>query len=127
MDLKEYFEKVKGIGVIATADSQGKVNAAIFSRPHVMEDGTVAFIMPERLTYHNLQSNPHAAYLFKEDGEGWKGVRLHLKKVKEEKDTELLRSLKRRRYEGDEEGRHLVFFQVEKVLPLIGPGDEKKD
>jgi hypothetical protein len=127
MDLKEYFEKVKGIGVIATADSQGNVNAAIFSRPHVMEDGTVAFIMPERLTYHNLQSNPHAAYLFKEDGEGWKGVRLHLKKVKEEKDTELLRSLKRRRYEGDEEGRHLVFFQVEKVLPLIGPGDEKKD
>jgi hypothetical protein len=127
MDLKEYFEKVKGIGVIATADSQGKVNAAIFSRPHVMEDGTVAFIMPERLTYQNLQSNPHAAYLFKEDGEGWKGVRLHLKKVKEEKDTELLRSLKRRRYEGDEEGRHLVFFQVEKVLPLIGPGDEKKD
>jgi hypothetical protein len=127
MNLKEYFEKVKGIGVIATADSQGKVNAAIFSRPHVMEDGTVAFIMPERLTYHNLQSNPHAAYLFKEDGEGWKGVRLHLKKVKEEKDTELLRSLKRRRYEGDEEGRHLVFFQVEKVLPLIGPGDEKKD
>jgi hypothetical protein len=127
MDLKEYFEKVKGIGVIATADSQGKVNTAIFSRPHVMEDGTVAFIMPERLTYHNLQSNPHAAYLFKEDGEGWKGVRLHLKKVKEEKDTELLRSLKRRRYEGDEEGRHLVFFQVEKVLPLIGPGDEKKD
>ncbi len=127
MDLKEYFEKVKGIGVIATADSQGKVNAAIFSRPHVMEDGTIAFIMPERLTYHNLQSNPHAAYLFKEDGEGWKGVRLHLKKVKEEKDTELLRSLKRRRYEGDEEGRHLVFFQVEKVLPLIGPGDEKKD
>jgi hypothetical protein len=70
---------------------------------------------------------PHAAYLFKEDGEGWKGVRLHLRKVKEEKDTELLRSLKRRRYEGDEEGRHLVFFQVEKVLPLIGPGDEKKD
>jgi len=54
-------------------------------------------------------------------------VRLHLRKVKEEKDTELLRSLKRRRYEGDEEGRHLVFFQVEKVLPLIGPGDEKKD
>jgi hypothetical protein len=127
MDLKEYFEKVKGIGVIATADSQGKVNAAIFSRPHVMEDGTIAFIMPERLTYHNLQSNPHAAYLFKEDGEGWKGVRLHLRKVKEEKDTELLRSLKRRRYEGDEEGRHLVFFQVEKVFPLIGPGDEKKD
>jgi len=126
MDLKDYFEKVKGIGVIATADSQGKVNAAIFSRPHVMEDGTVGFIMPERLTYHNLQSNPHAAYLFKEDGEGWKGVRLHLKKVREEKDTELLRSLKRRRYEGDEEGRHLVFFEVEKVLPLIGSGDENK-
>lgn len=120
MELKKYFEEVAGRGVLATADSQGKVNVAVFARPHVMEDGTVAFIMPERLTYHNLEVNPYAAYLFIEDGQGWKGLRLHLRKVKEEKDTELLRSLKRRRYEGDEEGRHLVFFQVEKVLPLIG-------
>ncbi len=124
MDLKDYFEKTTGIGVLATADAQGNVDAAIFSRPHVMDDGTVAFIMPERLTHHNLESNPNAAYLFIENGPGWKGVRLFLKKLKDEKDTELLKSLKRRRYEGDEEGRHLVFFEVKKVLPLIGSAEK---
>ncbi|MEJ5376360.1 MAG: pyridoxamine 5'-phosphate oxidase family protein [bacterium] len=124
MDLKDYFEKTTGIGVLATADAQGNVDAAIFSRPHVMDDGTVAFIMPERLTHHNLESNPNAAYLFVENGPGWKGVRLFLKKLRDEKDSELLKSLKRRRYEGDEEGRHLVFFEVKKVLPLIGSAEK---
>lgn len=124
MDLKKYFENVQGRGVLATADAEGRVDVAVFARPHVMEDGTVGFIMPERLSHRNLESNPHAAYLFMEDGGGWKGVRLFLTKLREEKDTELLRSLKRRRYEGDEEGRHLVFFKVEKVLPLIGPEKE---
>ncbi len=124
MDLKSYFEKASGRGVLATADADGKVNLAVFSRPHVMEDQTVAFIMPERLTHHNLQSNPYAAYMFMEDGQGWKGVRLHLKKLREEKDSDLLRTLKRRRYEGDEEGRHLVFFEVERILPLVGSGEK---
>ncbi len=124
MELREYFEKASGKGVLATADSNGKVDLAVFSRPHVMEDGTLAFIMPERLTHHNLESNPHAAYMFMEDGPGWKGIRLFLRKLRDEKDTELLRTLKRRRYEGDEEGRHLVFFKVDKVLPLIGSGEK---
>ncbi len=125
MDLKEYFERASGRGVLATADSDGRVDVAVFSRPHVMEDGTLAFIMPERLTHHNLESNPHAAYMFMEDGQGWKGIRLFLTKLRDEKDTELLRTLKRRRYEGDEEGRHLVFFKVDKVLPLIGSGQKE--
>lgn len=120
MDLKAYFEKVSGKGVLGTADATGKVDVAVFARPHVMEDGTVGFIMPDRLTHRNLQSNPCAAYLFMEDGEGWKGVRLFLTKIGEEKDTELLRSLKRRHYPGDEEGKFLVLFRVEKILPLIG-------
>lgn len=124
MDLKSYFEKASGRGVLATADADGKVNLAVFSRPHVMENQTVAFIMPERLTHHNLESNPYAAYMFMEDGQGWKGVRLHLKKLREEKDSDLLRTLKRRRYEGDEEGRHLVFFEVERILPLVGSGEK---
>ena len=72
MELKDYFEDKKGIGVLATADSEGKVGAAIFARPHVLDDCSVAFIMRDRLTHHNLQSNPHAAYLFSEEGEGYK-------------------------------------------------------
>ena len=126
-ELKEYFENSKGHGVLATADAQGLVNQAVFARPHMMEDGTVAFIMPHRLTHKNLQENPQAAYLFKEDRPHWKGKRLYLTKVREEQDTDLLYSLRRRSYppemEKKEGPRFLVFFRVDKVLPLIGTGE----
>ena len=79
MDLRAYFESAKGTGILVTADNQGKVDAAVYSRHHFMDDGTLAFIMADRLTHHNIQSNPHAAYLFMEEGTGYKGHRLFLK------------------------------------------------
>jgi hypothetical protein len=125
-ELLEYFDNITGHGVLATADAQGKVNQAVLARPHVMEDGTAAFIMPHRLTHRNLQENPHAAYLFMEKGPGYQGKRLYLTKVREEQDTELLYSLRRRTYPEEKqklEGpRFLVFFRVDQVLPLVGPG-----
>ena len=125
MDVKDYFENASGLGVLATADSEGKVDVAVYSRPHVMDEETVAFIMPDRLSHHNLQSNPHAAYLFKEEGPKYVGKRLFLTKIKEEKDTELLHSLRRKSYEDDKEGRYLVYFKVNKVLPLVGAGEQE--
>jgi hypothetical protein len=108
----------------ATAEAQGKVNQAVFARPRIIEDGTAAFIMPHRLTHRNLQENPHAAYLFMEKEPGYKGKRLYLTKVREEQDTELLYSLRRRTFpaekERQEDPRYLVFFRVDLVLPLIG-------
>ena len=44
MDLREYFENVKGHGVLATADGEGKVDVAIYGKPHFMDDGTIALI-----------------------------------------------------------------------------------
>jgi hypothetical protein len=124
MELKDYFESTKGVGVMATADADGKVDAAIYARPHFMEDGTIAMVMRDRLTHHNLQSNPHAAFLFIEDGPGYKGKRLFLTKVREEQDSELLQSLRRRKYKDDKgEAKFLVFFKLEKELPLIGAGN----
>jgi hypothetical protein len=127
MDLKAYFDQVKGHGVLATADSTGRVNLAVFARPHVMEDNSVAFIMPHRLTHANLQSNPQAAYLFLETGPGYQGKRLYLTKIREEQDTDLLYALRRRTYPPEmdkQEGpRFLVFFQVDQVLPVVGPGE----
>ena len=128
MDVREYFEGAKGLGVLATADDQGRVDLAVYAIPHVMDDTTIGFIMPDRLTHHNLQSNAHAAYLFKEDGPGYKGVRLFLKKLREEQDSELLHEIRRKKYaaeKGEEEtSRYLVFFTVEKTLPLIGTGEK---
>ena len=124
MELKDYFESTKGVGVMATADADGKVDAAIYARPHFMEDGTIAMIMRDRLTHHNLQTNPHAAFLFIEEGPGYKGKRLFLTKVREEEDSELLHSLRRRKYPNDkEEARFLVFFKLDKELPLVGAGN----
>lgn len=124
MDLKEYFDSTKGVGVLATADAEGKVDAAIYARPHFMEDGTLAVIMRDRLTHHNLQSNDHATFLFIEDGPGYKGKRLFMTKVREEEETELLYSLRRRHYPNDkEEAKFLVFFKLDQELPLVGAGN----
>ncbi len=124
MSLERYFEETKGTGVLATADGQGRVDAAIYARPHVMPDGTLAFIMRDRLTHHNLQSNPYATFLFIERTTGYQGKRLFLKKIREEQNPELIRQLKRRTYaDEDDEPKFLVHFQVEKELPLIGGGE----
>jgi hypothetical protein len=123
--LKEYFENKKGMSVIATADREGKVNMAVYSRPHFLEEGSLAFIMRDRLTHYNLQSNPNAAYLFVEEGPGYKGKRLHLTKIKEEENSERIETLSRRHYtKGKEGSRFLVFFKVDKVLPLVGAEDD---
>lgn len=123
MNLREYFDNTNGVGILATADGDGKVDAAVYARPHVMEDGSVAMIMRDRLSHHNLQSNPHAAYLFHEDGSGYRGKRLFLTKIREERDSELLKSLRRREYpDTKEESQFLVFFNVDQELPLIGAG-----
>lgn len=127
MNLKTYFEDIKGLGVLATSAADGRVDAAVYSRPHVMEDGTIAFIMRDRLSHRNLQENPYAVFLFREDGPGYKGRRLMLKKVREETDPALIDKLRRRAYlsekrSGDES--FLVYFEIEKTRPLIGEFDD---
>ena len=123
MDLKKYFEDKKGRGILATADSEGKVDLSVYSKPHFMDDGTIAFIMADRLTHHNLQSNKYAAYMFMEEGSGYNGIRLFLTKLHEEQDSELLYSTRSKRYPSHKEDgktRFLVFFNIDKELPLIG-------
>jgi hypothetical protein len=123
MSLKEYFDTANGVGILSTADSDGKVDAAVYARPHFMEDGAMAFIMRDRLSHHNLQSNPHATYLFKEEGSGYRGKRLFLSKVGEEQNTERLEYLRRRKtVYGNGADRFLVFFKLDRQLPLVGDG-----
>ena len=125
--LKQYFETASGTGVLSTADAGGKVDAAIYSTPHVMDDGTVAFIMRERLTHENLTSNPYAAYLFLEDTPGHRGIRLFLKRIREDDNPELIARMSRRHLKPEVDAqkgpKHLVYFTIEKVLPLIGSGE----
>ncbi|MCX7792941.1 MAG: pyridoxamine 5'-phosphate oxidase family protein [Thermodesulfovibrionales bacterium] len=127
MTLKEYFENITGTGILSSADRSGKVTIAIYSVPRVMDDGTVCFIMRERLTYKNLLENPHAAFMFIEDGASYRGIRLFLTKVREDHNEELIKKMTRRYLTPEEDEakgpKHLVIFRVDKILPLIGDGD----
>jgi len=123
MSLGEYFESMKGIGVLATSDSEGNVDTAIYSRPYVIDDNTVAFSMLERLSYANIQSNPKAAYMFIERGEGYAGKRLYLTMTGEEKDPERITDIKKQHVRArDDDGkvRHLIYFSVDRTRPLVG-------
>ena len=130
MTLNEYFKNY-GTGVMATADVNGKVDAAIYSRPHIMADGRLAFIMRERLTYENLKTNPHAVFLFMTHSEHHQGIRLFLRKIGEDNDSELIGSMTRRSLTPEEDKaagpKHIVYFSLEKILPLIGGKEIKMD
>jgi len=129
MNLAEYFQEISGTGILSTADGEGRVDSAVYARPKVLAEDEVAFLMRERLTYNNLKSNPFASFLFLESGPGYRGVRLFLKKNRENQDSKLLDEMTRcwlTPREDEEKGpKHVVYFTVEKVLPLIGDRLEK--
>ena len=123
MSLVEYFEAKEGLGVLATADSEGNVDLAVYSRPHVIDQTTIAFIMRDRLSHRNLESNPKAAYMFAEKGQGYNGKRLYLTMTGQETDPELIESFSRRdkgHGQSADEKRYLVYFRIDRERPLIG-------
>ena len=124
MKLKDYFTEQQGVGVMATSNAAGVVDTAIYSRPHVMEDDSLAFVMRDRLTHRNLQENSHANYLFLEKGGGYSGMRLFMTKVDETDDHDLIASMTRRHLSPEEDKakgkKFLVRFKVDKALSLIG-------
>jgi hypothetical protein len=124
MNLKDYFETALGLGILATADSEGNVDIAIYSRPHIIDDETIAFIMSDQRSHRNLQTNPKAAYLFIEDEKGYDGVRLYLEKSGEEKNSPLINELRRKKNinpeQPDTKNRFLAYFRVQGIRPLTG-------
>jgi len=125
MTLSEYFEKAKGIGVLATTDGAGQVNQAVYAKPLFLEkddDQTCSFIMANRLTHDNLEHNPSASFLFIEEGKEFVGKRLSLIVGEEEFDPEKIKAIRvsNNLPISDEECRFLVHFHVEGVRPLLG-------
>lgn len=125
MDLHTYFEKKKGIGVLATSDKEGRVNAALYARPRIHNGEKCIFIMADKLTHKNIQDNPYAYYLFKEQ-DGYHGKRLQLKKIKETQDKETIQRFLQdrntdKKYTNDSEKTlFAVYFNIVKVIPLTG-------
>ncbi|MBN1980072.1 MAG: pyridoxamine 5'-phosphate oxidase family protein [Chitinivibrionales bacterium] len=126
MDLARYFEEHDGIGVLATCDPDSLVDAALYGKPAVIDENTVAFIMKEYLSHKNLKANLHAAYLFIEKTGGYRGIRLHLTMTREEDSPSLIASIQKKQPEvypeNDASGKYVVFFQVDRIRPLVGNG-----
>ena len=123
MSLRDYFESVEGMGVLGTADAEGNVDLAVYARPHVVDDETVAFVMGDRTSHANVAANPRAAYLFVEKGPGYQGKRLHLTRTREETDPERVEAVRREGRKGRDYGdsqAFLVYFKVDRIRPAVG-------
>ncbi len=127
MNLNDYFESTRGLGILATADSDGNVNMAVYSRPHVIDDETIAFIMGDRRSHRNLLANPRASFLFREGDAGYAGMRLYIEKIREEKNSPLIDDLRRKKRaesaKVEDADRFLVFFRITGRRPLVGDSD----
>jgi hypothetical protein len=84
MDRKELmalFNKRPRIGALATANTIGDVNVAVFGSPHMIDENTVVMGIGENRSFRNLQRNPKAVFIVMEPGEtvmDWKGARVYL-------------------------------------------------
>lgn len=123
MDWKNYFENTRGIGYLSTANGNGEIDTAVYSRPHVLENGMFVFGMADRLTHANLLENPHAVYAFNE--KGYTGHRIYLNKVDEEESGPMLETIRERTKIVSVQGaadkvKFAVYFKVVRSRPLVG-------
>lgn len=127
MKLSEYFEHNKGTAILATSNSDGQVDSAIYSRPHFLGEGTISLIMNDKLSHNNLQTNANACFTFIEAGEHYKGVRLYLKVLEETDDPEIIQKHCRRcppeSVKDTDKKRYFVTFSVQRARTLLGDDD----
>jgi putative heme iron utilization protein len=120
----DYFANARGTGVLATADAEGKVDAAIYAKPVVIDNNSIAFVMREQLSHKNMTSNPNAAYIFIEDSAGNKGLRLYLTLIADETNVSLVNKIIKEHPEicpyPDGANKYLVHFKVERIRELVG-------
>ncbi len=81
-NLMDYFNKSPRLGSLSTSSKNGKVNAAMFGSPRMLDEKTVVMGLGKDRTLKNLQENPHAVFMIIEPGKtlaDWKGIRVYLK------------------------------------------------
>jgi hypothetical protein len=113
-----------GRGIIATSDSSGNVNIAVYARPHIVDEKTVAWGMTEGRTWSYVKENPRAAYLYMNPGPGYAGVRLALALKEFRESGDMLETIKKHTAEIVSPGAaeaviHVAFFKIEEIRPLI--------
>ncbi|KDE56078.1 pyridoxamine 5'-phosphate oxidase [Methanoculleus sp. MH98A] len=133
--LVDYFNKQPRIGLLSSANKEGKVDAAIFGSPMMLDEKTVVMGLGENRTFEYLQENPNAVYTIVEQGEtimDWKGLRVYLKMKEYATSGETLETYKKQvaKVAGEDAAAMIhasVTFEVTEIRPLIdmGQGWEK--
>lgn len=125
----EMFNKENRIGVLASANKSGDVNAAVFGSPRMIDEDTVIMAIGNNRSFQNLQENPRASFIVVEPGESpttWQGVRVYLEVDSFERYGEVLDSFREniRKVAGDQAANAItaaIRFKVMDVRSLIDP------
>lgn len=133
--LMDYFNKQPRIGILSTANREGKVNAALFGSPRMVDEKTVVMGLGKNRTLDYLQQNPHAVYTILEPGKtlmDWKGIRVYMKLKDYATSGEKLEAYKREVAAalGEDAAKMMhatLTFEVTEVRPIVdmGQGWEK--
>ena len=115
------------VGVLATADADGKPNAAYFGSPRLNVEGQLIMGMMENRSLANLEANPYAVFFtVKEAPVGFTtpGWRLYLECKQIDREGEVLAKVKEAVAAGAGEDAAAgikagVVFEVTKVRPLV--------
>jgi hypothetical protein len=130
MDRKQVmkmFNKEMRIGVLASTNTAGDVNTAVFGSPRMIDENTIIMAIGDNRSYHYLQENPKASFIVVEPGESpaeWKGARLYLEVEAFERYGEVLDSFREkiRKIAGNTSANAIVAairFKITDVRPLI--------
>jgi len=115
------------VGVLATADADGKPNAAYFGSPRLNVEGQLIMGMMENRSLANLEVNPYAVFFtVKEAPVGFTtpGWRLYLECKQIDREGEVLAKVKKAVAAGAGEKAAAgikagVVFEVTKIRPLV--------
>ncbi len=125
----EMFNRENRIGALATCNSNGDVNAAVFGSPRMIDEDTVIMAIGDNRSYKYLQENPKATFIVIEPGKtptSWNGIRLYLEVDTFERYGEVLDSFREniRKVAGNRSADAIqaaIRFKVLDVRPLIAP------
>jgi len=132
--LMNYFNKQPRLGVLSTANKEGKVDAAVFGSPMMVDEKTVVMGLGNNRTFAYLQENPNAVFTIVEQGAtlaDWKGLRVYLKMKEYATSGETLDDYRRKVAEAAGEDaaamiHAVVTFEAGEVRPLIDIGQDRE-
>lgn len=114
----------EGFGVLATSSPDGTVNTAVYSRPHIIDQTTLAWGMTEGRTAANIRQNSHASFLFRQGSHGYVGVRIALDLLRIEEEGAMLAMVRARTAEVVSPAAaaavcYVAYFAVREIRPLV--------